>query len=145
MYSVCTSTGFSCWYVLSMYITKFICESMYQYVLACDMTVFRCMMKLPSDQMLQDTFHWLIRAYLSVPFKTILCLPVGLYTWFVQGMYNVHTRSILVITGTNMYKTCFNFPSGSIRLQVATLTSLRRTLPPVNILSQLPVQYMYNV
>jgi hypothetical protein len=58
-------------------------------------------------------------------------------------MYSVHTRSILVITGTNMYQTYFNFPSGSIRL--ATLTSLRRTLPPDNILSELPVQYMYNV
>ncbi len=74
---------------------------MYQYVLAGDTTVFRGMMKSPSDQMLQDTFHWYIRAYLSVLFKKILCWTVGLYTWFVLGMYSVHTRSILVITGTN--------------------------------------------
>jgi hypothetical protein len=48
---------------------KFICESMYQYVLAGDKTLFRGMMKSPSDQMLQDTFHRFIRAYLSVQFK----------------------------------------------------------------------------
>jgi hypothetical protein len=66
MYSVRTSTGFSYWYALSMYmIAKFICESMYQYVLAGVTTVFRGMMKSPSDQMLQDAFHWYIRAYLS--------------------------------------------------------------------------------
>ncbi len=44
------------WYVPSimMYISKIICESMYQYVLAGDTTVFRGMMKSTSDQMLQD-------------------------------------------------------------------------------------------
>ncbi len=139
MYSVCTSlsTRFSYWsrYVPSMYISKYICESMDQYVLATgrDTTVFRGMMKSPSDQMLQDTFHWYIRAYLSVLFQKIMCWPVGLYTWFLLGMYKVHTRSILVITGTNMYQTHFDFLSGLIRL--ATLTSLHSTLLPVNILS----------
>jgi hypothetical protein len=64
--------------------------------------------------MLQDTFHLYIRVYLSVLFKTILCWPVGLYTWFVLSMYSVHTRSILVINGMNMYQTHFNFPSGSM-------------------------------
>jgi hypothetical protein len=47
-------------------------------------------------------------------------------------MYRVLTRSILVITGTNMYQTHFKFSSGSIR-HIATLTSLRRTLLPVNV------------
>ena len=68
---------------------------------------------------------------------------MDLNTWFVLGMYNVHTRSILVIAGTHMYQTYFNFQSGLIHL--ATLTSLLSTLPPVNILSKLPVQFMYNV
>jgi hypothetical protein len=44
-YVLCTSTGFSYWYVPSIYIMKFICESMYQYVLARDKTVFCGMMK----------------------------------------------------------------------------------------------------
>jgi hypothetical protein len=47
-------------------------------------------------------------------------------------MYRVHTRSILDITGVNMYRTHSNFPSGSIRLA----TSLCRTLLPVNDLSE---------
>jgi hypothetical protein len=82
------------WYVPSMYIMIFICESMYQYVLAGDKTVFRGMMKSPSDQMLQDTFHWfrviMIRAYLSVLrlFKKICCWSVCLYTWFVPRLYS---------------------------------------------------------
>ncbi len=139
MYLVCTSTGFSYLYAQSMYILKVICESMCPYVLAWDTTVFRGVMKSPCDQMLQDTFHWYMRAYLSVLFKKILCWPVGLYTWFGLGMYNVHTRSILVITGTNMYQRYFNFQSGSIHLVM--LTSLRSMLPPVNILSKLSVQY----
>ena len=57
-------------------------------------------------------------------------------------MYSVHTWSILDITGTNMYQTHFNFPSGSIRL--ATPTSLRRTLLPVNDLSELSIGSLLN-
>ncbi len=114
---------------------KFICESMHQDVLAGDKTVFRGMKKSPSDQMLQDTFHQFIRSYLSDLFKKTRCWPVCLYTWFVLGMYLVHTSTwyILDITGTNMYQTHFNFPSGLIRL--AMPTSLRRTLLPVKVLS----------
>ena len=41
---------------------------------------------------------------------------------------------VLVMPGTNMYQTHFNFSSGSIRL--ATLTSLRSTLFLVNVLSR---------
>ena len=57
-------------------------------------------------------------------------------------MNRVHTRSILDITGTNMYRTHFNFPSGSIRL--ATPTSLRRTLLPVIDLSELSIGSLLN-
>ncbi len=42
---------------------------MYRYVLAGDKKVFGGMLKSPSVQMLQDTFHWFIRADLSVLFK----------------------------------------------------------------------------
>ena len=70
---------------------KFICESMYRYVLAGDKKVFGGMLKSPSVQMLQDTFHLFIRAYLSVLFKKIRCWPVCLYTRFVLSMYSVHT------------------------------------------------------
>jgi hypothetical protein len=41
-----------------------------------------------------------------------------------------------------MYQTHFNFPSGSIRL--APLTSLRLTLLPVNVLSELPMGSLLN-
>ncbi len=55
MYLVHTSTGFLYLYVPSMYISKFICDGMYQYVLVGDKTVFCGMMKSPSDQMLQES------------------------------------------------------------------------------------------
>jgi hypothetical protein len=76
-----------------MYVTsiKFIRESMYHYVLTEDKKVFRGMLKSPSVQMLQDTFHRFIRAYLSVLFKKVRCWPVCLYTWFVLSMYSVRT------------------------------------------------------
>ena len=46
------------------------------------------------------------------------------------------------MTGMNIYQTHFNFPSGSIRL--ATQTSLRRTLLPVNDLSELSIGSLLN-
>jgi hypothetical protein len=51
-------------------------------------------------------------------------------------MYRAYSSSMLVLTGTNICQTHFNFPPGSTRL--ATLTRLRRPLLPVNVLSELP-------
>jgi hypothetical protein len=59
-------------------------------------------------------------------------------------MYRVHTRSILDITGTNMYQTHFNFPSGSIRLATPTSHGLRHTLLQVNDLSELSIGSLLN-
>jgi hypothetical protein len=95
MYLVCTSTGFLYWYIPSMRIMKFICESMYQYVLAGDKPVFCGKMKSLCDQMLQDTFHRYMRAYLSVLFKKIRCwATVGQWV-YILGLYWVCTQYIL--------------------------------------------------
>jgi hypothetical protein len=69
---------------------------MYQYVLAWDTTVFRGMMNLksPSAQMLQDTFHCYIRAYLSVLFKNLLSHGVDQWVYII-GLYWVCTVYIL--------------------------------------------------
>jgi hypothetical protein len=55
MYLVHTSTGFLYWYVPSMYISKFICESMNQYVPARVTTVFRGMMNMDRGELGKTT------------------------------------------------------------------------------------------
>jgi hypothetical protein len=102
LYSVHTSTGFSYWYVPSMYITKCICESTNQYVLPGVTTVFRGMMNSPSDQMLQDTFQRNTRAYLSVIFRKI-----RVDQWVnIFSLYIVCTEYIRSLYLTLLVRTC---------------------------------------
>ena len=95
MYMVCTLHYFAIQVCISMYLPR-------------TGQFFRGMMLSPSHEMLQNTFQWHITAYLSVQFQKIQCSLVAQYTWSILGMYRVHTRDILVLTGTNMYRTVAN-------------------------------------
>jgi hypothetical protein len=77
---------------------KIICESMYQYVLAGDKTLFCVMMQSLSDQMLQDTFHWCIRAYLK-KYGVGQCV-------YILDLYQVCTQYILGLYLTKLVRTC---------------------------------------
>ena len=98
----CTSTWFLYWYVHGMYFTVFCNASMYRYVLAKDRAVFSGYDVVTQSWNVTGYLAWHITAFLSVPFQKIQCSLVAQYTWSVLGMYQVHTRDLLVLTVTKM-------------------------------------------
>ncbi len=72
---------------------KYICESMYQYVLAGDKTVFRGMLKSPSVQMIQDTFNIWKPHHLDKTrrFRTLRYIPVYTGMRFSYWLVLVYT------------------------------------------------------